>query len=146
MNNILCNIKEVTDIKELSKIIAACQERQKELIENTWKETYKDRCKEYFVTLEDIFWEFRMVNLYNIDSNNKELCDKLEEEYYRFPYGLSKLLFYAKDLELEVPFIVGRMACALCVCKGCPYQKECNGYTCKECKPHYTGYQWECEE
>lgn len=144
MNNILCNIEEVTDIKELSKIIVACQERRKELIENTWKETYKDRCKECFVTLEDIFWEFRITNCHK--KNHIDLCNDLEDDYYKHPRGLSSLLFSAKDLELEVPLIVSRMACTLCVCKGCPYQKECNGYTCKECKPHYTGYQWECEE
>ena len=25
-----------------------------------------------------------------------------------------------------------------------PKEEYGNEYTCKECRPHYTGYQWEC--
>lgn len=137
-------IDDICDLDLLDEIISDCQKRKITLIESDWEKLYKDRCKEYFMTLERIFFEFSLDNQHEEDYEVR--CQSLEEYYYKHPRGLSRLLNYAEILELRVPLDVGKMTCAACMCGGCVYQEECCGYTCKECRPHYTGYQWVCEE
>lgn len=139
MENILYKINNITEFYDLERIIRKCEERKKRLAEEKWDKLYADRCKEHYIPLEMVFMHFWT-------DNNLKDAHKLENHYYDNPHGLSSLLSQAKSLELEVPYCVGKMACSICTCGGCSGQIECCGYTCEECKPHYTGYQWVCEE
>lgn len=139
LNGIATQIDNITEACYLDKIIRRCEDRKKRLAEDKWEEIYKDRCKEYYVSLTNVLTDFWVIN----DGNTAR---ELENYYYNYPHGLSSLLSQAKSLELKVPYNVGKMACSICICGGCIYQEECCGYTCETCKPHYTGYQWECEE
>lgn len=139
MNDILYKIDNMTELYDLDRIIRKCENRKKTIAEDTWEKLYKDRCKEHYIPLRQVFADIWLFG----DANKAR---ELEAYYYDHSHGLSSLLTYAKILELEIPYNVGKMACTACMCGGCPYQAECCGYTCETCKPHYTGYQWTCEE
>lgn len=113
-----------------------------------WEDLYKDRCKEYFLTLEEFMAAIEFDN--HIDDRDvdnlisfRESC--LEEAT---EVSIKTVLTEMKNHNLKfIPNKIARMICEACSCQNCKFIKEHLGHTCQDCIDsnylHYSGY---CDE
>lgn len=113
-----------------------------------WVDLYKDRCKEYFLTLEEFMKAIAFDNHFDDrDVDNiisfRESCLKETTEV-----SITDILREMDSHNLNfIPDKVARMICEACSCQNCKYIEEHLGYTCQDCRNskyrHYSGY---CDE
>lgn len=125
------------EIKHLKADIFKAQSKR-------WEELYKDRCKEYFLTLKEFIDSIAFDNSFEGDVDNfKKSCSEEETEV-----SIASILWEMENHNLPfIPDKVAKMICEACSCQNCKYIKEHLGYTCEDCinskYQHYNGY---CDE
>lgn len=146
MNYDICNmIQNITDYREITKLIEYCEIQQRKIIGNEWERIYKERCPNHYLSLNDFVTKIDEANLIEVQE-----YENIEDMVYKYPANatINHIMDEAKDKKLHIPKDVSDMICEACVCCECEYLKEHLGYNCDECKKHlfYTGYQGYCDE